>query len=176
MKQKKKVLLIVLAVLLLAGAAGGIAWMEIHHGGSEVRPVRMTEAEILEEQPQIAITEQDEALRQAVLAMPQVQQAGREDVKIPAAEAEEALKAFLPADCSELLYLSTEGEGPVYLSVLLASGLTTTWLFSEDKLEKTIAVYRDAPQEPSEAIAIYSNDSGGIQKWKSKHVWFAWLG
>ena len=174
MKQKKKVLLIVLAVLLLAGVA--MAWMEVRHGGSEVRPVRMTEAEILEEQPQIAMTEQDEALRQAVLAMPQVQQAGREDMKIPAAEAEEALKAFLPADCKELLYLSAEGEGPVYLSVLLESGLTTTWLFSEDKLEKTIAVYRDAPQEPAEAIAVYSNDSGGIRKWESKHVWFAWLG
>lgn len=185
MKQKKKPWLLSLLAVLILGMISWIAYMEIHYGSSTLVPVRMTEEEILEELPELAMTEQDEALHQAVLSMPQVQRALAE-TKQPGAdadtlvishsEAQTALNAFLPDDYTEIFELSVMDGASIYLSVLHGPKQRTIWHFYDGTISKTIGVYRVHEGDQPDLKTIYSNNSDGIQKEVWKHLWFSWLG
>lgn len=185
MKQKKKLWLLLLAAVLIIGIVSWIAYMEIHHGGSALVRVRMTEDEILEEMPELAITEQDEALQQAVLAMPQVQnalaaanQAGADahalEISLP--EAQAALDTFLPGGHTKIVELCVMNSSSIYLTVLHSPEQRTSWHFDDGTIHKTIAVYHVHEGEPSDLKASYSNDHDGIHKDVLNHLWFSWLG
>ena len=165
-------------LLVLALAIGGwFAYMENRHASFTLVPAQLTAEEILEELPELAITEADEALQQAVLAMPEMQRGlertSIQELSLSAARA--ALDEFLPADYTQIFELSVTRGTTVYLSVRHGPTKRTSWSFFDGTISKNIGLYGAAGEPAPEVKAIYSNDLNGIQKLTSKRLWFSWL-
>ena len=179
--KKKAVYLLLILVLAICG---WILYMETHYADSTLTPVQMTEEEILAELPELAITDADEALQQAVLAMPQVQQVLEKtkpgtgisrSLEISHSAAQKALNDFLPSDYSEIFELSVMDGTTIYLSVLHGPTQRTIWQFYDGTISKTIGIYRVHGANTPDLKTIYSNDHNGIQKEVFKPLWFSWL-
>ena len=92
---KKKIILSVLIIALLL--TGFCLYMDTHYVVTVLEDVEMTEDEILKEMPEIAMTEADLALKEYVMALPEVktilaqgESAGSEDFEGYAFPMEEA--------------------------------------------------------------------------------------
>lgn len=172
---KKKLVFLLSAVLLLA--AGYCIYQEVHFTSEAIVPADMNASEILEELPDIALTEHDKALRQALLALPQVRQ-GLDETRlgapgalyeIPSSSVIGQLAPYLPEEQEQLeLYVSMGKR--IALSYFCGDVKTIIETTEDGSMIKSIAIY-----EQGDCKALYTNDNGTLQKLISKRIWFAWL-
>lgn len=182
---EKKLLWIFLSLFIIVSSY--CIYQESHFPGFVVVPANMTEAQILKEMPDIAISDADEALRQAVLDLPQIQSNLREIAagnsldsdSIPFSTVQAQLEPHLPKGWTKMKELAaSEGGNAVYLSLEYSPEKTVYYQFSADgsyQTCKTIGIYHKNRKGDLKSTVVYSNDGSAIQKLVEKRIWFAWL-
>jgi len=187
MKRIKKT--IIICFLVFVGAVNTFMYMEAQFGTRTVELSDLTAEEILEEIPDIAITEEDMTMMQELLESEIIAEAFLlaekdenglymvpwvEDVELPARCIPEGFEVWSASVSTES---SISGES---VSVSFKSGGETFWMIHYwfdpdfDHLQKTIAVYgKDIFGD--QCVTTYDNLNGEITKWEDKRVWFDWV-
>lgn len=178
----KKKLVISAAVVLLAAVLFCL-YMETHFTMSTMVDTGLSEEKILQEKPDIAITEQDFAMAEALFAAPEVQEAfsARKEsgeLGCPVSNAEVLLSDWTP-EGYEILELAVSDHQSLYVSFLKKDEAQSIYyVFFEDGAyppQKSIGIYGRTLFHKDDCKAIYQNLNGEITKMKHKHIWFAWL-
>lgn len=181
---RKKLPMIFLALLVIIGSY--CLYQEAHFGTTAFVPANMSEAQLLEELPDIAISEQDKALRQAVLDLPQVQSGlrntspgHRPDFRsIAFSSVQSQLEPHLPEGWTDVMELTATRGNVVYLTLSCGMEKSIYYQFSTDdnyQICKTIGIYRMKHNGERKSTVIYSNYNNAIQKLVEKRIWFDWL-
>ena len=186
-KKIKKI--IVVCLLLLLGAVGYSAYMEVQLGTTTFVPSDLTGEEILEEMPDIAITEEDMAMMRELLeseviaeafllaeeekngyyAVPWVEDAGLEDPCIPEEFEVSSVSVSVGSGIAEKSVLV------VYRSVSEPFWLIYYWFDPDfEHLQKTIHI-RGEDFFGDIHVVTYDNLNGELTKWEDKRIWFDWV-
>lgn len=187
MTLKQKLLAVLLAIGLVIG--GYCVYMETHFTCTTTVPVNITDAQILEEMPDIAVSERDEALLQAILAILEIQDWLRETEGQAFTPAHirslapqnylDQFEEYLPEDYTKIRELAVVQGNNIYLNVLCSEQKAIQYQFFADgryPTRKTIGVYRSPLSDTRPKLtAIYENSNGVVTKAVEKHLWFAWL-
>lgn len=187
MTLKQKLLAVLLVIGLVIG--GYCVYMETHFTFSVSTLVNITDAQILEEMPDIAVSERDEALQQAILAIPGIQDGLRETagqaftpVHVRSLAPKNYLDQFdkyLPEDWTKIRDLTVSHWNNITLEILCSEQKAIIYQFFADgryPTHKTIGVYRSPLSDTRpELTAIYETSGGVLTKAVDKHLWFAWL-
>ncbi len=180
---KKKLILLFLA--LLTAVAGYCIYQETHFGTSTFVPANLSQTQILREMPDLA-SETDEALRQTILALPQVQAALNSTSPddpldfqhIPFASVQAQLEPYLPKDWTEPMEFAVANGNTIYFSLHCGPEKTVNYHFFADgsyPTDKGIALYRFNHRGQRKSMVLYTNNGTTLQKQVEKHLWFAWL-
>lgn len=160
---KKKIIIPVMLILLLALCAGLYTY-HAHFAIWQLVEVDMTEAEILEEMPDIEITSEDNLLRELVLSLYKEQ------------DAKEQLDARLESEwiVSELLVY----EDVIVLTLYEDASKQIAYSFSVDgsfTIQKTVSIYEKIGEDFTEwkCLGVYENGPEGIRKYVNKRKWFS---
>ncbi len=177
----KKRLLMAAAVALLA-AAGFCLYMETHFTTSTMVDAGLSEERILQEMPEIAITDQDLAMAKELFASSAVEEAfsALEESSAlghPVSDAASLLANWIP-DGYEILELAVSDHRGLYVSFVKEDEQSIYYTFFVDGSyppQKSIGIYDRTLFHKNHCKAIYQNLNGEITKMKHKHIWFAWL-
>lgn len=173
---KKKTLAIILSVLLIL--CGAWLYLESRVDLVETVDSGLSEAAILQEMPELAMTERDIAMGAALLDAPELRAALAEaaDVVLPEATAARLLAEWTPEGCEDVTLVVMD-----YGSVIVGfteDTRTIQYEFFEDESagpRKVIAISGRTFFRENGRKAVYQNDGGAVTKLKVRHVWFAWL-
>ena len=180
---KKKVLVSALAVVLLLIAF--CLHMESRYSMEVIEPAALTQEEILEEMPQITISEEELALREYILTQPQIQAMmvrarSKDDSELqvevlPLDEAGALLEGWIDSGWT-IWEVSTSGN-QVYVDFWENEEKRVIYTFFADEnysLEKAIGIYQGHGEE-RDCVAAYVNQNGEFTKYVAKHQWFYWI-
>ena len=157
---------ICLMVVLTFVLVGGLAYdyrMNSRYSVVQFQPSDMTAAEIKEEFPEIAFSQEDRALHADVMALPEVQ----------AALTAEKETIFTREEGAALLEEFSVSDG-VYVRFRDADHRKTAYTFDEGYLSKEISVYEKHPGRNWDCVAIYKNLNGNYDKVDGIPQWFSW--
>lgn len=177
---KKKIICILL--LMVCIAAGYILYNEIAYGVTTMIPVKMTEKEVLQEIPELVLTEQDSIMYKKLLATTEIEEAivlSAESENgmyvVPLNSAKKLLFGYIPEgyELSALEVSKTfvyitflkEGEQSIIYGCNLDSG----------NLQKTIGIYGKNHYGEIINKSAYVNNNGECTKYKEKHLWLKWI-
>lgn len=178
---KKRILIGFLLVLAIAAAF--VIWQETHAGASVSVEESLSREAALEACPAVALSENDRAVMEAIVARKSVQQAmaesGAEELAIIGLD----LSPYLPAG-AEVCAVSTLDDD-LYLSWQEQDGRQSTILSAVQtaqgmELTKTVGLYSGAylealdRYETCDAIYVNNNDET-YTRYTEKHRFFAWL-
>lgn len=185
-RSKKRRLLTGGIAFLLAGAT--FLWLEFggEHAHLKWKEVPCSQGQILTEMPDIALTDADIALLDAVLAAPEadpVMQGRKENVKLSDKTVRDLTADHVekPSDrceirvtdhgwaLSEWIEFCGNDEKELYLS---------RYLYEDelDSVYKAIRLYRpDSDKELEDILCQYSNHDGVLTKEVLTHDWFHWV-
>ena len=180
---KKKVLVAALVVVLLLAAF--FLHMESRYTMEVIEPAALTQEEILEEMPQITISEEELALREYMLSQPQIQAmmaraqakdaSERQAEVLPRDEAAALLEGWIDSSWT-LWEVSTSGN-QIYVDFWENEEKRVIYTFFADEnylLEKTVGIYQGYGEE-RDCVAAYVNQNGEVTKYIAKHQWFYWI-
>ena len=172
----KKKLFIAVCVLFLA-AIGVLAYFETHFRVYESKEVSISDEKILQEMPDIALTDADMALEETLFSTPEVIEAleSGESMSLPEDLAAQLAEGYL-LDGAELFDLSVS-ENAVYVDYFETPEKRVILVFFQDDAygpQKTIALYRIKGDDLSFRVC-YSNDRGELSKVKKSRRWFAYF-
>lgn len=181
---KKKLLWIFLSLLIVV--SGYCIYQEAHFHMTTNVPAQMSEAQILKELPDIAISDTDKALRQAILDLPQIQDylqkascnPNLESLSIAFSTVQAQLEPHLPEGWEKIMELAITAHGRIYFSVSCGPKKAVYYEFSTDDshpIQKMIGIYHLNHKGQIKNATIYSNTGTVIQKLVEKRIWFAWL-
>ena len=176
----KKVVQTILIVVSIALFIFGIS-MEVRFSGSEYRKEPRTQESILEEMPDIKISEEDISLKETVLALGEIKDFygcsagnGFDVYEFPDDKAETMLEEWIKPG-SILDEFSIIGS-TVNLSFLHGQKKTDYTFSLEDpsSIYKMIALMEDDSYGTT-CNTLYINHNGKIEKLTSRHLWLSWL-
>ena len=164
MKRKPLWILLILAV---AAVVGFEVYMESHYTLTKYVPVPLSGERILEEMPDIAFTEADSAMAEALSASPEIADIPKSDIyTFPQGDAERLLAPYAPENCGSV-ELSAAG-GNIYVSFFCGDRVINYGFDTvQTHREKAIGVHGKE--------LVYSNTNGELAKTRGKRVLFAWL-
>lgn len=173
----KKKLFIAVCVLFLA-AIGVLAYFETHFGVYESKEISISDEKILQEIPDITLTDADMALKETLFSTPEVTEAlesGETIISLPDDLAAQLAEGYLPGG-AELFDLSVS-ENAVYVDYFETPEKRVILAFFKDDAygpQKTIALYRVKGDDLSFRVC-YSNNRGELSKIKISRRWFAYF-
>lgn len=139
----------------------------------QFQPSDMMAAEIKEEFPAIAFSQEDRALHADVMALPEVQVALEAEKETIFTREEGA--ALLAEYLTEGMHLEefSVSDG-VHVRFRDADHRKTAYTFDEGYLSKEISVYEKHPGRNWDCVAIYKNVNGNYDKIDGIPQWFSW--
>ena len=163
----------ILLILVVAAIVGFEVYMESRFTEMKFVPVPLSGEQILEEMPDIAFSEADSAMAEALAASPEIAEVPEDGVyTFPQSDAERLLAPYAPEDCGSV-ELSAAG-GNIFVSFYCGGrqinyGFDTALTYRQ----KAIGVYG---KDLTAAETVYSNNNNGeLSKTRAKRVLFAWL-
>lgn len=169
---KKKLLIALCAVLVLVL---GMAYLELRYPVTIRRHVEMTAEEILAEMPEVAVSENDMALRDALYADPAVYEAFADltdpgsCVNMDANRVRKLQETYYP-QAEDMQIVICEGEW-VYVAYYCGEQFITMGFTADGVMNKTVCV-----DDGKDDFIRYGYDAdGNLTKEVPKHVWFAYI-
>ena len=182
-----------IAAAVLAPILLFCAYQEAHFASYTNEYIPITEEAAQRECPEIVLTEADQALKEAVLALPEVQTALRNTRPAPGESdksgpwrtqsippsVSQVLEPLFPVETFDRYYLDVSAGNVISLDLFCAEDLRIIWSFFADDsypTSKTVGVYTPILwNRDRNHITIYTNDLHGITKMVDKRLWFSWL-
>lgn len=171
------------ALALLVVLCGFCLYMEVHFSTTAYVAVEMSQEELLSEMPEAALTPEDDALRDALLALPEVQQ-GLDDTRLDGAvadlwKASPQRPAWLPAGRA-VSHLTAMGGNQVFLSLSFddePSRLVDYCFYTaaDTPTEKVVSLYERTADNQQTLKALYANHLGTLTKSVPRRQWFSWV-
>ena len=191
-KQRRKTILSWIAIILVLPLAVW-AYMEVQFSGELVYAASTNEERILKEMPALALTDEELALANTILEIPQIQDAISDDFQNPTVLNTEILMPYLTGilpengQITEVFVLGSS----IYISII-AENQYTCLVYTDidvtgyiDSISKTLAISpldqigEDGNLGDVDAVyeLVYGVGMGTIrcQKLKSRHMWFSFL-
>lgn len=177
----RKVLIYIIWGIVLV-LVGFCVYMESKHSTFRMVKSEMTQEKVVEEYPEIAITQDDLELENYVLELPEVQTMVKQSkesgsyISLSNEKALELLAGWID-DRWTMIYLGCE-DNTVYLFCVKAEDKLLTYNFSVDgsyPIQKTIGIYQKQLNETASVDTLYENVNGIIEKHVFKRQWFYWV-
>ena len=177
----KKVLKYIIWGLILI-LIGFCAYMESKYALTRIVKVEVMQEKVLEEYPEIAITQDDLELEKYILGLPEVQmmidQAKKEGsyVSVIKEEASALLSGWIEDGWTMLEFGCTDDT--VYLFWGKTGDKHISYNFSVDgsyPIQKTIGIYHRHLNGDTSVDVIYGNANGIVEKNVVKRLWFHWV-
>ena len=165
-------LMVVLSFILVGNTVYDFR-MNSRYSVVQFQPSDMTAAEIKEEFPAIAFSQEDRALHAEVMALPEVQAAlaAEKETIFTKEEGAALLEEYLMEGRELAEFSVSDGVSVVFRD---AEHRETAYTFDEGYLSKESSVYEKHPGRNWDCVAIYKNLNGNYEKVDGIPQWFSW--